>query len=382
MPTSTTAATSRCWSGTASAARCCTHGQTAALAAHRAAGQRPPAGGGRRATPTERLLQARPAAAAVRRGRRRAGPCALLTPAGIRALRRRSPGGEVHAAPGRPHPGLRRRPSSPSTDARSCSAATSAAPDHPLLRPPAPRRRPTSSWSSRRTATGSTRTDDDRRLGEAVTPHRPPRRLGAGPRVRASTAPRWCCSRCSGCVGPGRSRLCRSSSTARWRWPRSTSTGARSPSGPDRPAPGPAGRPVRAPDACTWPGRRGVERAQPPGTPCIIVSASGMATGGRVVHHLGASCRDRATPWCSSGSRRRAPAAATSRRGATQVKMPAATSRSAPRSRSSRACRCTPTRTSCSSGCAGTAGRAAAEGLLRRARRAGRGPAPGRPGAQ
>ena len=34
------------------------------------------------------------------------------------------------------------------------------------------------------------------------------------------------------------------------------------------------------------PTRGGVEQLNGPDDPCIIISASGMATGGRVVHHL------------------------------------------------------------------------------------------------
>ena len=84
----------------------------------------------------------------------------------------------------------------------------------------------------------------------------------------------------------------------------------------------------------------------------LIVSASGMASGGRVVHHLASCAATDATPWSSWGSRRRARAVATSRRARRRSRRSAATSRSAARSRSSRACRCTPTRTTCSNGCA------------------------------
>ena len=58
-----------------------------------------------------------------------------------------------------------------------------------------------------------------------------------------------------------------------------------------------------------------------PEYPCIIVSASGMATGGRIVHHLAHQVADAATAWSSRGTRPRAPADASSSRGQRHLKM-------------------------------------------------------------
>ena len=51
------------------------------------------------------------------------------------------------------------------------------------------------------------------------------------------------------------------------------------------------------------------KRLNRPDSPCIIVSSSGMATGGRVLHHLEFICRTRATGWSSPATRGSARAA-------------------------------------------------------------------------
>ena len=87
--------------------------------------------------------------------------------------------------------------------------------------------------------------------------------------------------------------------------------------------------------------------------PAVIVSASGMATGGRVLHHLKAYAPDPRNTIVFAGFQ----AAGHARRGARRRRAGGqdprrSTCRCAPRSCSSRRCRPMPTATSCSAGSA------------------------------
>lgn len=59
-----------------------------------------------------------------------------------------------------------------------------------------------------------------------------------------------------------------------------------------RPEVGTAGHLLEPPGLRLMPTREDSERLNRPGRPCVIISASGMATGGRVLHHLAAQLPD------------------------------------------------------------------------------------------
>ncbi len=76
--------------------------------------------------------------------------------------------------------------------------------------------------------------------------------------------------------------------------------------------------------------------------PVLVISASGMATGGRVLHHLRQRLPDPAPPCCSSATRRKGPAAGSSRTAPGRCGSSGRRSPCGPASRRSTGCRLTP----------------------------------------
>ena len=190
-------------------------------------------------------------------------------------------------AAGRAHPRVVHRRAGLRTRTAWRSAATSAAPAIPFCGRPLRRRRSARWSSSPPTATGGIRC---RTPTCWPAPYAGPWRGAARSWCRRSrwTGPSWCCSSCSDSPTSDRSRGCRSTSTARWRWRPSMSTAGR-PGALRRSC---AATPLTSLDALERLDLHAVHDAAQsrqlnnPQYPCIIVSASGMATGGRVVHHL------------------------------------------------------------------------------------------------
>ena len=265
---------------------------------HRAARQRPPPGGGRPASQPGWLVEAPTGAAAVRHRRRRPDPAPVSGRSGSATLRARSHDRRPPPAR-RPHPRL----VACRSEVRGCSARSSAAISvdrhHPLLRPPAApppvdrRRR-----ASRPTATGVHEPPDP-----TCSPTRSAARSGAAARRSFRRSPSTAPS--SSLLELHRPRPRRRDSARPGL--RGQPDGARPPRGLPRAlrAGSPSWHP--GPPSC-WPrcdeldlqprhDAARVEAAEPARDHrCIIVSASGMASGGRVVHHLRISFRTLATP--------------------------------------------------------------------------------------
>ena len=180
----------------------------------------------------------------------------------------------------------------PATGTGWPSAATSDVRTTRSCGPRPTRREATRSWSSRRTATGGTR-HRTRSAGRRGPPHGRAGRQRAGPGLRRRPHRAGAAGAAAADRARATSRTSRSSSTARWRSPRWTSTDARARAGSDSSAPR-SGRPTSStPATCTPSATSRSRAAQPARHPCIVISASGMAAGGRVVHHLAQQLPDR-----------------------------------------------------------------------------------------
>ena len=247
-----------------------------------------------------RLLQARPGTPALHRGRRPRLPAPAhrgrVGPPGHGPAR-----GDRHAGAGRGTSSA--RPPSTSTcrtrwGPGGCHVAFSGdlgRDSHPLLRPPAPIGRAdlvvTESTYGDETPPGHGHRRGDRRGRAHGAAHRRRARhpgVRRGPHRDGAVAP--------GPAGAGRDRAlpCRCSSTARWR---------RAPCGSTRRRPRRArrrsgrrcgdGRSSRRLDLLEVSWTEESKTLNTMAGPFVVVSASGMATGGRVVHHLANRVGDR-----------------------------------------------------------------------------------------
>ena len=268
--------------------RCVCTPQTAALARDRSPRQRPPPGGGRSLRQRGRLVQAPPRPAALRRPLTSSGRSALRPRAVRRAPVRSTGDAEPRAPAGRTHPRLGVAVLTRDGQ-RVVFSGDLGRPHHPLLRPPPPPpagldtgrgrvdlRRPTAPGSrSRVLADAISRTIAAGRRRAPPCVRRRPHRAGAAGAAPATRRGR----------DPRRARL--------HRQPDGTGRARGLPDSPGRrlrPSWWPIGHPP-CPVSSSWtshqvPDVAGSERLNRPSPPCIIISASGMATGGRVVHHL------------------------------------------------------------------------------------------------